>query len=127
MIDYVAVLFLLESFFWKKTTLLKSIDFHQGLESADVAAMTCLHLRNAFRASTTPVLEAPRTVRSVPLEWPPRGMDRHIASIAISDIEPMEMETWVARSFLEVPNSFFQLRQLMNYKKNHTGIVGKVI
>jgi len=54
-------------------------------------------------------------------------MDRHIASIAISDIEPMEMETWVARSFLEVPNSFFQLRQLMNYKKNHTGIVGKVI
>jgi len=54
-------------------------------------------------------------------------MDRHIASIAISDIEPMEMETWVARSFVEVPNSFFQLRHLMNYKKNHTGIVGKVI
>lgn len=38
--DYVAVLFLLESIIEKQTTLLKSIDFHQGLESADIAAST---------------------------------------------------------------------------------------
>ena len=88
---------------------------------------SCLHLRNACRASTTRALEALRIARSVPLEWPPRGMDRHIASIAISDIEPMEMENLGSNEFFGSSNRFFQLRQLMNYKKIRTGIVGKVI